>query len=87
MIIQGILDFISQWLAGLVRLIPAMPSQMTDALGMATNAGAAMATGLAKFGILIPWDVVGACMTIWWGAMTFWAAMLIVRLVLWIVGR
>lgn len=87
MIVQGILDFLSQFIAGLARLIPPMPVEMTTAIGYVTSAGSSFATQLAAFGVIIPWGTFGTLVTIWWGAMTFWLAMLGVRLVLWIVGR
>lgn len=87
MIIQGILDFISQWIAGLIRLMPPWPSEMTTALGYMEDFGALMASYLEPFGVIMPWATFGIIINVWLGAMTFWAAMLGLRLVLWIIGR
>lgn len=87
MITQGILDFLSQFIAGIVRLIPAMPPELQTALGYLESFGTLMATYLEPFGVIMPWATFGQLITVWLGAMTFWLAMLALRLILWLVGR
>ena len=87
MMIQGLMDFFSLWLAGLVSLIPPVPAEWSESVGMLSDGGVYLGGKLALLSPVIPWSVFGACLAIWFGLVQFWAAMLGIRFVLWIVGR
>lgn len=87
MIVQGILDFFSQWIAGLVSLVPPMPSEMSALLSDLASGGADIASGIALFGPVIPFDVIGGVLVSWGVLVGFWAVLLGVRFVLWIVAH
>lgn len=87
MIVQGILDFVSSWLAGLLGLLPPLPSVFTQALGWVQNLGATIGQGAAKFSPIVPWDTFTQILGYWLIIMLFWLAFLAVRFTLWIFGR
>lgn len=87
MIIQGLMDFASQWLAGLVSLLPPLPAELASQVGGAAGAAQDLGATVARFGIIIPWDVVSGCLATFVALMGFWGAVQVVRLVLWAVGR
>jgi len=86
-IVQGILDFISSVLSGLIDLIPPLPGSTADSLAAISGSGSTLGAILTKLGILIPWGTVSACLTVWVGLITYWGASLLVRVILWLVGR
>lgn len=87
MIIQGLLDFLSIALSELLLLLPPIPSQWTTTLAWLQTGGTWLGTTLAKFSPVVPWLVIQSIVTVWIGLLTFWAAMLVMRLVLWVLGR
>ncbi len=87
MITMGILDFISQWVAGLVSLIPALPSQWTTVVGQVNTGEAWLSNELGLFGSIVPWSATTTCLLLWSGLVGFWLLMMGVRLVLWLANR
>lgn len=87
MIVQGLLDFVSQWIAGLLSLIPPLPKGWNDAVAWITDGSGFLGGMLQKLGVVVPWSVLATIVAVWVGLLVFWAAMLAVRLVLFIVGR
>lgn len=87
MIVQGILDFLSQAIAKLIGLIPPLPAEWNDQLVALSDGGNYIGALVAKFGPFIPFGTVTSLLSIWVGLLTFWLAMLGLRLVLWLLGR
>jgi len=87
MIIQGLLDLMSQWISGVLGLIPPMPQVWADSLAWATDGASWMGGQLALLGPLVPWAVLTVLVNAWFGALAFWAAMTAIRTGLWILGR
>jgi hypothetical protein len=87
MITQGILDFFSLWLAGLVGLMPPMPAVWAQMLGDLTAGGGWLSGIISTTGPIVPWDAFAGAVAVWLGLMAFWAVMLGIRFVLWIVAR
>lgn len=87
MIIMGIIDYISTWLAGLIGLIPPLPAEWANQIDTMTDGGYYIGSLVAKFGPFVPFDTISSLISVWVGLLAFWAAMLGVRLVLWILGR
>ena len=87
MITQGLLDFFSLWCAGMLALIPPLPGEWGSAIAGVADAGAYFGSLLANLGPVVPWNTIGNVIQWWIASLTFWAAMLGLRLVLWIIGR
>jgi hypothetical protein len=81
------MDFLSAWAAGIVGLLPALPATFNNALSSITAAGTSIGGMLAKTGVLIPWNEFTIVVQWWLGALAFWALLLPIRLVLWLVGK
>lgn len=87
MLIQGLLDFGSLWIAGLLDLVPLLPEAVASALGWITDAGNAIAPTLGKLSPIFPWLIFQQVVSAWLSALTFWGAMLVLRVALWAIGR
>jgi len=87
MIIQGLMDFVAVWLAGVVGLIPPFPPSFDAALTALSTAGGYFGPLLAKLSPVFPWDVFSTIVQSWLGAMVFFVSMLALRLGLFLVGR
>lgn len=87
MITQGILDFFSMWVAGLLEFIPPMPASWQTWLANIASGGSSVGSWISKLSPIVPLSVISVCIQAWVGALTFWLAMLGLRLVLWLVGR
>lgn len=87
MIIQILLDFLAEMFSAFIALIPAAPVQMTSALNAIGTGADQLAVILSKLGPIMPWDSFTTVLQWWVGSLIFFAAMLILRVVLWAVGR
>lgn len=87
MIIQGLLDILSQWIAGPVALIPLLPGSFSDALNVIAGGAGMLSSYVANFGVIIPWSIFNSLVQVWVGALVFYVAMQGLRLVLWALGR
>lgn len=87
MITQLILNFISSVVAGMIGLIPEIPTQFYAVelqYQLAMNLAAPMA---AKFGVLIPWNAATSIIGILLTLIPIWLSVLPVRVALWAFGR
>lgn len=88
MITQWLMDWFSTgMLASLLQLLPPLPQEVADLLADGSGLGAQLGTMLAKTGIVIPWATAGAIMGVWLALVGFWAIVLGVRALLWILNR
>ncbi len=87
MITQLLMDTFATVIAQLLTLIPALPAAFSTALGYVSGFGTYMAGWLAPLGVIVPWNIVSTCMTIYLGYLAFWLAMAAGRLILWALGR
>lgn len=87
MIVQGILDILSQWIAGIVGLIPALPVDVLNALSNFTSFVSQLAASLGVYSPIMPWDALGIAINVWLGVLSIWGVFMGVRLVLWILNR
>lgn len=87
MITQTIIDFFVLIVAWLVSLIPDLPPEVQEAIGQLYEASDDLGTDAAKLGVIVPWTTIGAMVPLWLGVMGFWGAALVVRLIIWAVGR
>jgi len=83
-ITQLLLDFVATVLAGIVGLLPPMPSEL-DAGLLAVNEGIDyVMTQIAPLGYIVPFDAIAAVVAIALVSLTLWGAVLLVRVVLWL---
>jgi hypothetical protein len=87
LITLGLLDFISQWVAGLISLVPPMPAQWATALSQINTGEAWLTNELGMLGSVVPWSLVTTCLIIWTGLVAYWMLMLSVRLLMWLANR
>lgn len=87
MLTQNFLDFLSQAVANVLGLIPPMPPELDQAVTDLEGAASTIGSQAASFGILVPWDVLSGGLQVVVAVLGFWAALLVVRGVLWLVGR
>lgn len=87
MIVQGILDWLSHNLAMTLDLLPPLPVEWSQMVGAVTDGGQFIGEQIGKFSPLLPLDVFNTIINVWVGLWVFWAALLAVRLVLWMFGR
>jgi hypothetical protein len=86
-IVQGLLDFMSQWLGAAVALIPPFPVEFQNALTGIQNGGAWLGTHIANLSPIVPFTVIYGATLAYLGALGFWVSMLALRLVLWMFNR
>lgn len=87
MIIQGLLDWLSVVLAGWIDLIPDLPASLSSAINSMESSAATVGSLAAKFGVIIPFDALTACLAGWVALMSYWGSVLLFRLVLFVIGR
>lgn len=87
MITQGILDWLSVLLAGLVDLIPPLPSEMQEALDWIGTGSQTIADFVAPLGIVVPFDAINAIVSVWIACLVFWGGAMFVKAIMWLVGR
>lgn len=87
MIIQGLIDFVCLWIAGILSIIPPLPSWFSNGLSQITAGMTWVGQHVGGLGAVVPFDVLYNLGLAWLGAWTFFVAMLGLRLILWIFGR
>lgn len=87
MIVQGILDFFSLWVAGVVGLIPELPESFDPAVGAIATGGTTLVAWVGPLGALVPFSAMTTVIQWWLGSLVFWGAMVLLRVVLWVFGR
>lgn len=87
MITQGLIDFFSVWLAGLIAFVPPLPPEAAQVVASIAEAGTTIGSVAGKLGPIVPFAQIGQAFAIIGGLYVFWAAMIIPRSVLWIVNR
>lgn len=87
MIIQNLLDFMSQVAANFLNLIPPMTPEFSTATNAVSAGAATLADLTAKFGVVVPFPVLATCLTVWVSLLGFWGVVLAVRFVVWFFGR
>lgn len=87
MVIQILLDFLAEMFESFILLIPPAPPEFAQALNVIGTGMDNLAFILGKLGPIMPWDTFGVVLQWWIGSLVFFAAMLVVRVVLWAVGR
>lgn len=87
MITQVLLDWYLTVLLAVVNLVPALPPQMSFALLNMANAGTSVGGLVAKFGVLVPFEIINGCLQAWAGLVVWWFSMVLLRLAIWAVGR
>lgn len=87
MIVQLFLDLLSTWLGGILLVLPPLPAEWSDALSAIGDGGDYVMSWIAKLGPIVPFDTFATIIDWWVKAVAFWAAILVVRGVLWLLGR
>ena len=87
MITQWSIDTLGNLVAQLLLLVPPLPPVLQTALTMLQNGGAYLAGEVAKFGIIAPWEAITVYLALWIAALGFWGTSLLIRVVLWALGR
>lgn len=88
MLIQLLLDYMSQVLADpLIVSIPPFPAEISTALTGVQDGMAYLADQVFVLGILVPFEAFAIVIGVWQAVLVIWAAILLLRVVLRIVGR
>lgn len=87
MIVQGLLDFLAGLGAGIVGLIPPLPDEAAVAVNAIDDGMGSIIGYVSVFGIVVPFDALAIVATAYVGVLAFWAAALIVRGIVWVIGR
>lgn len=87
MIIQGLIDIVCTWVAGLISLMPPLPSVFSQGIGYINGGISWIANHVGGLGAVVPFDVLYSLALVWAGCWLFWLAMLALRLILWVLGR
>jgi len=87
MIVQGLIDLLTGIASFALGLIPPLPTSWNTLIAAVEDLGHFIAPGMSAVGVLVPWDAVSGCLTIWVGLLGFWGLMIGIRVVLWLVNR
>ena len=87
MIYQILLDFVAELMAAFIILIPPAPPEMSQALNAIGAGMESIAQIVSKLGPIMPWDTFGVVVQWWLGSLIFFAACLVIRVVLFAIGR
>lgn len=87
MIVQGIVDWLVYVFAQLVALIPPMPAAVGDALGSFEGGMSWIAGLVGPLGIILPFDAISLVIGLFLILLGYWAAVWIIRIVFWVMGR
>ncbi len=85
MITQSLLNWLADFIARAITLIPPLPDVWANSLAYIETAGAYLGPLVSNTGVLIPWSTFGAALAIWAAVVAFWALMLALRVVLWVL--
>lgn len=86
MIIQYLLDWVADVIAPFFLSV-AVPAEFGQALTMLSNGAAWLQGALQPFGVLIPFSTISGMLAMLAGAWTFWGVIVLIRVVLWLVGK
>lgn len=87
MIVQFLMDWFAGFLGTLLDLVPLVPQAFGAAVGFVLGGAQALAPSVAALAPLLPFDALGDILGLVPAALTFWAALFALRLVLWALGR
>lgn len=82
MITQGLFDWWAQFVAGLIGLIPDLPAAWQSSMAAVTNGAYQTAALAGKFSPIVPWDLIGVCVTIFAAVLGYWGILFALRTVL-----
>lgn len=87
MLTQILIDMLVQIVALVVQSLPPLPPEVATVLGEVAAAGGYLAELVAKFGVIVPWSILPAILSVWLGLVAFWGIFLGIRVFLWALGR
>lgn len=87
MLIQYLLDGIRDLIVSIIAGIPGAPPDFSTVMGEVSGAAGFLASTVAKFGVIMPWETFSIIIQVWLGLVGFWLVTLGIRFVLWILGR
>lgn len=87
MIVQALINWLSDVIAAFLVLIPPLPAEWGQALSKIGAGGAYLGGKVSMFSPVIPFDALSGVVTAFAGVVAFWALMMLVKLTLWAVGR
>lgn len=87
MIIQGLLDFVSVWVSGILNGMPALPAAFYDSINSVSSSMTSLGGILSILGPALPFYEINLIAQWFLAWLLFWALMAALRLVLWLVGR
>lgn len=87
MIVQNLLDLLSEWIAGVLGLIPALPAEFDAAVVAVESGGTLIGALVSPLGALLPFNSMMIVVQWWLASLVFWIAMVGIRAVLWVLGR
>jgi len=86
-ITQLFLDGIALIFSALIAGLPALPSEVSWAVGSVASSGAALAPSLAALGPLVPFAAINSVLALFPIAVGYWLTVSAVRLGLWLFDR
>lgn len=87
MITQMILDALSQFVAGLIDLVPPLPYSVQSAVDGISSGLDSLSASFEPLGAVVPFEVIGGMLAGWTALLGFWAATVVARVVLWAIDR
>lgn len=87
MIVQGLLNWLAEIVAGFMAMMPGIPPALVTGIEFIANGLANVDPYIEKFGAVVPFETIGICLAIIplvWG---FWFLALLVRTILWAFDR
>lgn len=87
MIVQGIINWLSEIVAMFLVLIPPLPAEWGEAVDKIAQGGAYLGSRVSMLSPIVPFDALSGVVSAFSGVVFFWGLMLGVRVILWAVGR
>lgn len=87
MLIQIVLDMLAELIAFIVQSIPPMPPEISQMLAEVAGGAGFLGERISILGVVVPWGTATTILAVWVSLLGFWAIVLGVRFVLWVLGR
>lgn len=85
MLIQMLMDFFSQGIAELVKLVPPLPPDVAAALSDVAEGMGWLEDRVFVLGVLVPWEAVDLVVNVWLSTFALWLGAIFTGIVLRII--
>jgi len=87
MILQSILNWVAELVAGIVAAVPPMPQEFNGFMYQFGQTGSQLGRYVENLGVIMPWESFAAVIGMWLTGLTMVVTFMGVRVVLWAFGR